>query len=95
MSQEHEHQLSEQLQLTLLRTLRLNETSYAVPSTVLRMMAAAQGHPTLTVPEAEAELRYLEQAGLVEQPPKLLHPENKHWRITKAGRDFLAEHGIA
>jgi len=40
------------------------------------------------------ELVYLLDKGLVTRVEKQLSPENKRWRITAAGRDFLAEQGL-
>ncbi|HTH46279.1 MAG TPA: hypothetical protein VMB21_02085 [Candidatus Limnocylindria bacterium] len=42
------------------------------------------------VAEVEAELAYLQDKDLVTTIAKTLSPEVKAWRITAAGRDFLA-----
>lgn len=41
--------------------------------------------------ELEAEFEYLRQKGLLEPVGKSISPEVMVWRITAAGRDWLAE----
>jgi hypothetical protein len=48
----------------------------------------------LTEAEVESEMLYLTDKGLAEETTKILSPENQAWRITAAGRDFLATLGI-
>ena len=50
---------------------------------------------TLGAEAATTELRYLTDKGFVETPPKTISPEIQTWRITAAGRDWLAQHGGA
>ena len=85
----------EQLRLSLLRNLGVNPTTYGTPVSFLRALAAAEGRPHLSVAEVEAELLYLQDAGLVTLVCKQISPENASFRISKQGRDFLAERGIA
>lgn len=87
-------ELREQLRLSLLRLLALNPTDYGTPLGVLRALAAAEGRPDLTPTEVRAELLYLADAGLVRRVDKQISPELSAWRVTKAGRDYLAERGI-
>lgn len=47
------------------------------------------GFRDATAPIA-AELQYLEDKQLVAPVGKTISPENRSWRITAAGRDFLA-----
>lgn len=84
----------EHLRLSLLRLLGINPTEYGTPLGMLRAMAAAEGRPDLTVADVRAELLYLADAGLVRRVDKQISPELSAWRITKLGRDFLAERGI-
>lgn len=85
----------EQLRMSLLRALGVNPTGYGTPVSFLRALAAAEGRPHLSTGDVEAELLYLADAGLVALVCKQISPENAAWRVTKAGRDWLAERGIA
>jgi hypothetical protein len=84
----------EQLRLSLLRLLATNPTQFGVPVSFLRVAAAVEGRPGLTHEAVQAEVTYLADAGLAARVEKVLSPENACWRITKQGRDFLAERGI-
>ncbi len=84
----------EQFRLTLLRLLGTNVTEYGLPLSVLLMLARMQGHPQVELDAIRAELLYLQEAGLVTKPDKLISPELGAWRISKAGRDHLAVLGI-
>lgn len=42
----------------------------------------------------DAELAYLADKGFTAAANKALSPENKHWRITASGRDYVAEQGL-
>lgn len=44
--------------------------------------------------ELLGEILYLEDKQLLVLMPKTISPENKAWRLTAGGRDFLAERGI-
>jgi hypothetical protein len=84
----------EQLRLSLLRLLAMNPTPFGVPGSFLRVGAASEGRPGLSQEAVQTELLYLADAGLAVRVEKVLSPENACWRVTKAGRDFLAERGI-
>jgi len=43
----------------------------------------------------QAEIDYLVEKGFATPSGKALSPENKQWKITAAGRDFLAMEGLA
>lgn len=45
--------------------------------------------------EMQAEIRYLADKGLVVPVEKAISPENRRWRVSAAGRDLLAEQGLA
>lgn len=44
--------------------------------------------------ELADELDYLAGKGLVALVDKIVSPENRRWKITAAGRDFAAAHGL-
>lgn len=87
-------QETEGLRLTLLRLLSSNRTSFGIQNTLLLALAKAEGRPTLNIHEVSAELGYLEDKGLVARVPKPVSPELALWRVTAAGRDFMAERGF-
>ena len=43
--------------------------------------------------EVLLEILYLVDKGLVAPVDKSISPENRTWRLTAAGRDYLANHG--
>lgn len=82
----------EQLDLSLLRFLENNQTRYGLPTQFLLQMARNEGRTELTKAEVEAQLQYLSGKRLVEEALKGIHPENRNWRITSEGIDFVATH---
>lgn len=63
---------------------------HALRVATLRIGARLGGFsPTDT--ELHAELDYLEQKQLITPGVKIISPENREWKITAAGRDFLAQ----
>lgn len=80
----------ELLRLALLRVLDANSTRYGLGLEALRHLAASFGFYLPESDRVEAELRYFEDKGLATQIVKQISPENRAWRITAAGRDFLA-----
>jgi hypothetical protein len=81
----------EQLRLSLLRFLEENPTRYGLPAVLLWQFARAEGRPKLTEETLAVETQYLEDKGLILSVVKTISPENRAWRITAAGRDYLAE----
>jgi hypothetical protein len=84
--------LREQFRLKL---LQLVDTAGAVGmrAAAIDTHLAAHGYEHSEY-EMKAEIAYLTDKGLVAQVDKVLSPENKRWRVTAAGRDFLAEQGL-
>lgn len=56
--------------------------------------ARLDGHAAANEELTRGELVYLQDKGLVALMVRTVSPENKRWRITAAGRDFLAEEGL-
>jgi len=79
--------------IALLRVLEANETQYGLSAAVLAVHAGSFGFRGLGGEFASGELRYLEDKGFVRPPAKAISPENQTWRITAAGRDWLAQNG--
>ena len=83
----------EQLRISLLGFLSANASGrFGMPLRFLTQQARAEGRPRLTEAEVEAELIYLEDPDkrLVAQTFKSISPDIRAWRITAAGRDYLA-----
>lgn len=57
----------------------------------LGIFLAQYGFPHPARADLSAELEYLADKGLVAGVGKVISPENRSWRITAAGRDFLAQ----
>lgn len=66
-----------------------------LPLARLRIGAVHAGFADATLDAINAELLYLLDKGFVVATEKTISPEIKRWRITAAGRDFLAEQGLA
>jgi hypothetical protein len=45
--------------------------------------------------DAEKELDYLVDKTFAEETTRAVSPENKRWRITASGRDYLATQGLS
>jgi len=67
---------------------------FAAPASVLRVGAQVEGFEA-TLDDVGAEMQYLEDKGLVAVDAKPISPENKRWRLTADGRDYLAQEGLA
>lgn len=80
-------QLREQVRLSLLRFgLRRTRTG------MFRAQLAGEGYK-LTAEQVADEIQYLADKGLLVEENKLVSPENKFWRTTADGRDYLATQG--
>jgi len=80
----------EQLRLSLLRFLDNNASMRGMSAALLLQMARSEGRPGLFADEVKAELQYLLDKALITDALKLISPENACYRITAAGRDFMA-----
>ena len=67
-----------------------NASSRGLSAALLLQMARSEGRAALDKPEVEAELQYLADKELIAAVNKTLSPEVFVWRITAAGRDFMA-----
>jgi hypothetical protein len=86
-------QQREYLRLALLRVLDANATRFGLGVTALASLVRVDGCQP-TDGEAELELAYLEDKGLIVRLDKPISPENPVWRISALGRDLLAERGL-
>lgn len=83
----------ENLHLAILQELASNPTRFGVPESVLKVRVRVNQAVKCDDTQWEAGLQYVEGAGFIESVGKPLNPENRNWKITKAGTDFLAERG--
>ena len=84
-------QQRELFRLALLRVLDSNHTRFGLTLPALCHLAPVFGFHAARPDEAESEINYLLDKGYVTPVFKTISPENRAWRITAAGRDFLAE----
>src|SRR6267154_3373966 len=82
-------QQREQIRLSLLRYCG-SAAQCGLATALLQQLLASEGFRGLSADQLRAELIYLADKGLVAALPKVISPENEAWRITAAGRDFLA-----
>ncbi len=80
----------EQLRLSLLRFLDNNASSRGLSAALLLQMARSEGRSDLDGSVVNVELQYLADKELIAPANKTLSPEIFYWRITAAGRDFMA-----
>lgn len=83
-------QMREMLRLCLLEAAEL-ALPRAVELATARLAANVRGFRKATDDEIRTELDYLTDKGLLALESKTVSPENKRWRLTAQGRDFLAE----
>lgn len=57
--------------------------------------ARASGFHSVTQEEIGEEIQYLVDKGFLVAVDKQISPENKSWRVTAEGRDWLAQQGLA
>ena len=78
----------EQVRLSILR-LCLSRMRIGLLTSYLR----SEGFRKITAEEVELEIQYLEDKKLLTAEGRTISPENKEYRTTADGRDFLATQG--
>lgn len=81
----------ELLRLAILRVMEANRTAFGLPAPALGLQLWRFGFQ-VDPAELAVELDYLLDKGLLALKEKFISPENRAWRITAAGRDFIALH---
>lgn len=83
----------EALRICVLQQLR-EVGDGSLPISTLVLGAQLKGFTSASEEMLRATLAYLYDKSLVASVEKTLSPENKRWRITAAGIDFLAQCGL-
>lgn len=83
----------ERLRVCLLQALR-EVAGAELPLATLELGARLAGFRDAEPRAIAAELSYLGDKGLVALADKAVSPEIQEWRITAAGRDYLATRGL-
>jgi len=83
----------ELLRINLLSTAQ-NSHGLGITLVIAKMYARNGGFRNVTDEEIFSEMGYLADKGLITSVEKVISPENKAWRITAAGTDFLAMEGL-
>jgi len=82
----------EVFRIALLQILEANKAQFGLPAwAITTHVRKIYGFPKASSAEVGAELTYLRDKSLVEPVNKVVSPENSAWRITAAGRDYLAQ----
>jgi hypothetical protein len=79
----------EQIRLSLLRYCEA-ANEFGLAEALLLQFIRSEGFRALSSAQLRAEILYLADKSFLVAAPKLISPENAAWRITAAGRDFLA-----
>lgn len=87
-------QQRELLRQAVLTVLEANNTRFGLGVDAIAFHAKGYGFPALDRATLEPELEYLQEKELIAEVTKTLSPENRVWKITAAGRDFLATSGV-
>jgi hypothetical protein len=77
----------------ILRILDANQTRFGLSAGAIVTHAVVEGF-SMNRETCDRELTYLVDKELVAEVGKTLSPENRAWRITAAGRDYLASRGL-
>ena len=81
----------ESFRVALLRVMEANNTIYGLGLAPLGHLAGDFGFAGVKISDLEREIVYLQDKGYAVQVAKPISPENRIWRITAEGRDYLAQ----
>jgi hypothetical protein len=82
-------QQREQIRLSTLRYCEAADP-YGLADGLLLQFIRSEGFRAVTAAQLRGELQYLADKSLIATVSKTISPENTAWRVTAAGRDFLA-----
>lgn len=74
----------------ILEAADANGSRFGLTAGALRIHLTPFGFPAAAVEDIRTETLYLADKGLLAEVPKMVSPENRAWRITAEGRDYLA-----
>ncbi len=83
----------EQARLSILRYCE-SADQYGLAAALLLQFIRSEGLRSLSADHLRAELLYLADKAFLVPIAKPISPENQAWRITAAGRDFLATQNL-
>ncbi len=81
----------ELFRLAILRVLDANNTRFGLGRSAIAHSMVLFGFSSPKTDDLDSELQYLEDKTLIAQSLKGISPENRAWRISAAGRDFVAQ----
>jgi hypothetical protein len=84
----------ENLRRAALQVLDANGGRFGLGIDGITMFTAGFGFSDLEASTLEPELEYLSDKGLIAEVDKTVSPENRAWKITANGRDFLARKAV-
>lgn len=84
----------EQFRICILQQLRAVGAEASLPAATLANGAKLAGFSHANEDVVRSAMAYLTDKQLVAAATKTISPENRRWRITAAGTDFLAEQGL-
>jgi hypothetical protein len=86
----------EQLRISLLRHLSRGRglKRFGISTPLLLQLLRSEGMAWPDEETVEAELGYLTELKYVVVPEKVISPENRTWRLTAEGRNYVAERGL-
>lgn len=82
---------TENLRRAILNVLDANKTRFGLGLDGVTLFVSNFGFQSIESKTVEPEIQYLAEKGLVGEIDKTVSPENRRWRITAAGRDFIAQ----
>ncbi len=86
-------QQREQIRLSVLRYGE-SADQFGLAASLLLQFLRNEGFRALTREQLQREILYLADKGFLVAVNKPISPENPAWRITAAGRDFLATRNL-
>ena len=80
----------EQLRISVMRYCE-SAAQFRLSAGLLLQFVRNEGFRSLTSTQLNTEIRYLTDKAFLAAVEKPISPENEAWRITAAGRDYLAQ----
>jgi hypothetical protein len=84
----------ENLRRAILTVADANLSRYGLSVVAFKLHVSNLGFPEASAEQIQPEVQYLAEKELLVEVPKHLSPENRLWRITAKGRDFIAANAV-